>query len=338
MVMDMTEVMIQSIARNSIDKIRIDSKRAIRNAVEMAEQFSKGKFQKQFLQTVQKMLEDEQSAYYELVSKAVSYLKTDTILSFGINLGYHSCTKGAKKIRELEKEKGYSIPWAISMEISNHHMKKSYNRYVSLVDEGEELGVFTWMLWLNELKETLAMVPIIKQHEGSDFFLLCETDNVTDEFIQSVEMLNNIMVVLQWNESSEKICTKLREYQIMYGIYFTYDESDIPSIQDGTLLQKIKETNPLATVFVKKKACKDETGKQVAELIKNIRNEQRYPMLVWEFYEDSCYVDSIISEDRCFVHFDDMGNIQNSKNVKLPESNLFYGTLDSILHSTFPKE
>ena len=81
-----------------------------RNLIDLGLQFSHGRFQTNLLKQAQKMLQDQQSAYYDLVKDLSATVDHDIIATFGVNLGYNSCTKGAVVIRDIEDEKSSTFP------------------------------------------------------------------------------------------------------------------------------------------------------------------------------------------------------------------------------------
>ena len=95
------QILIETIVRKAIRDIRDSPKRSTRNLIDMALNFSEGRFQSRFFETAQSMLRDENSAYYRLIPDMVVNVDTEKIIHFGINLGYNSCTAGAKKIGAL---------------------------------------------------------------------------------------------------------------------------------------------------------------------------------------------------------------------------------------------
>ena len=57
------QILIETIVRKAIRDIRDSPKRNTRNLVDMALNFSEGRFQSRFFETAQSMLQDENSAY-----------------------------------------------------------------------------------------------------------------------------------------------------------------------------------------------------------------------------------------------------------------------------------
>lgn len=87
-----SRILIETTVRQTLKGIQEDPERSIRNLVDMALQFSEGRFQNRFFETAHTLLENEKSAYYGLIYDAVSHIETEHIVRLGMNIGYNSCT------------------------------------------------------------------------------------------------------------------------------------------------------------------------------------------------------------------------------------------------------
>ena len=101
----MSRILIETVVKKTIKELKQDPERSIRNLVDMALHFSDGRFQKHFFEIAQKMLQNESSSYYALLQDFLSYADEEHLLCFGMSLGYNSCTYGAKRIRNYEKQR-----------------------------------------------------------------------------------------------------------------------------------------------------------------------------------------------------------------------------------------
>ncbi|HAE92634.1 MAG TPA: hypothetical protein DCG60_08345, partial [Tissierella sp.] len=115
----LTKVMLEIAIERAFKEIELKSKRGIRNLVDLGAHFAKGRFQKDFYNIAQIMLENENSPYYKLVFNIVQNVDHNILKTFGINLGLNSWTYGAKKIRQYEEKKGYNVPWTIIFDFTN---------------------------------------------------------------------------------------------------------------------------------------------------------------------------------------------------------------------------
>ena len=99
---DMSRVLIETMVRKGIREIQEDPERSARNLVDMAIHFlPEGRFSRALFDNVQRMLRDEDSAYYALVSDMVHHMDAERLLTFGMLLGYDGFTLGAQHARAL---------------------------------------------------------------------------------------------------------------------------------------------------------------------------------------------------------------------------------------------
>ena len=97
-----SRVLIETVVRRALREAGDSPERVSRNMIDMALTFAEGSFQRSFFQTAQRLLCDEHSAYYGLVRDIIAHVDAERLITFGMNVGYNSCTRGARIIRENE--------------------------------------------------------------------------------------------------------------------------------------------------------------------------------------------------------------------------------------------
>ncbi|MCD7854617.1 MAG: hypothetical protein LUG66_03265 [Clostridiales bacterium] len=132
---DMLRVLAETVIRKTIKDIN-NSERSIRNWVNMALDFSEGRFQRTFFKTADDMLKNTKSPYYDLIKDSIANTDEERFLQFGMNLGYNSCTMGVKKILENEVLYGFNIPWSISIRLEAEKLSEDPESYNSVLTQG----------------------------------------------------------------------------------------------------------------------------------------------------------------------------------------------------------
>ena len=133
----MSKIIIETTVRQTLKSLKEDTKRSIRNLVDMALQFSKGRFQSRFFETAHTMLENENSAYYDLIYNAINHIETEHLIKFGMNLGYNSFTWGAQHIRTNENVLGFNIPWVIFFQMDQPDCLEHLNQFLDAFYTGK---------------------------------------------------------------------------------------------------------------------------------------------------------------------------------------------------------
>lgn len=300
-----SRIIIETMVRKAIRDIQESPKRSMRNLVDMALNFSDGRFQQRFFSVTQAMLKNENSPYYELAQNVVSHVDTDHLVRFGVNLGYNSCTKGAKQIRKIEEKKGYNVPWMLTLHLDMANQDPHDDQYQSIVSQGEELGIHAWQLFADTYPER--MLSLVAEHPDSAFIIYCKHSEITAQFLDEAFELDNLMLALRYEDGAEELCGTLREMRLLYSVYYVYSAVDTVPILSDDLFYGIQQLNPTFVSLVPAVGCPIETRAAVAAHARKLREEQRFPLLPWEVISDCLLVDSIISGDACVVAFDEDG-------------------------------
>ncbi|NMA13147.1 MAG: hypothetical protein GX933_08225 [Chloroflexi bacterium] len=330
-------LLIETTVKKALENIKRSPEQGIRNLIDMALQFSDGRFQKEFFTVVQTMLQNENSAYYELIRDTIAHVDTENLYTFGINVGYNSCTVGAQRIRENEKALGCNIPWAMCIEIDSKQYEKKFQKYDDLIFEGESLGIYTWMFFVSE--QPGKIFSLVKEHPESAFCVFCDTKDITLKFLQETTMLKNLMVVIRYDENATDVCAELRANNMLYSIWYQYGQEDTEAIINGDLFRNVQQLSPVFTVLIPENKCPSEVRQIIYSTVKQTRLDQSYSTIAWDLQGDNCLVDTIISEDACFVYFNKDGDLCDcEKTFENGHHNLFHSSITDILLNTCTKK
>ncbi|MDD7740058.1 MAG: hypothetical protein SOT28_10790 [Fusicatenibacter sp.] len=327
---------IETIVRKAITDIQDAPKRSTRNLIDMALTVAEGRFQSRFFQTAQTMLKNENSSYYKLIPDVAASVDTDKIVTFGLNLGYNSCTVGAKRIRDFEKREHFNIPWSITLAISGKDYMGKEESYRSVLNQGKALGIYTWMIYaLDGVDHILSLAA----HEPECAFVIyCDPEEITEVMLDEAENINDIMFAVRQTDGVEEACRLLRSRHFLYSVFYTYHDSDLNSIISGEHLSNIEFLHPVFTAFLAEPDCTEKTQKAVYQYVTEMRKSQKYPTVLWDAVYDSRFVDSIISEDSCSAGFDTQGYLCTFQGqLQRLEYNIFRQPLETILKQAFSK-
>ena len=324
---NLNEVLIETIVNQAIKRIQNDPERSTRNLVDIGLHFSEGRFQQSLLKLIQKMLENEQSAYYRMIPDLMSNVDSKRIVTFGMNVGYHSCTKGARMIRELEDTSHFNIPWCVSLEIDSLTYWQHNDQYHKLIKDGESLGIHTWIIY--SMDDTHHLLELAENFPDSAFIFCCAPKEITGNLLDESNNLYNIMFAVDYSEGIEEACQLLRNRKFLYSVLYTYTENDKDTILNGQILMELEPLHPTFSLFKADSSCSSELQTELYHYIHTARLDQQYQTIPFDIIYDNLFIDSIISEDAVSMHFDVNGNYKNL--------NLFKISLIEILKANFPK-
>jgi len=331
-----SRILIETVVRKTLKDIKESPERSIRNLVDMALYFSVGSFQQNFFRIAQVMLKNENSPYYALLRNVISSADTERLVCFGMNLGYNSYTMGAKRIRENEQKLGFNISWTASFQIDGAQISDYLPEYHSAITDGEKLGIYSWMLFATSHLQ--ALLPLIHDHPDSAFFLFCNPEDISASFLDSISDINNLMLVIRYEEMFEALYTYLCKSGFLYSAYYSYSEKDMELLTSGDLFYSIQQIHPIFTVLLAQPDCSEQVQRSVHQIVEQARNEQRYETFPVEFYFDNQIIDQIISDDTCFAGFNQHGALCDRTGKKKQENiNLFKIGLSAAFQYAYPK-
>ena len=336
----MSRMLVELVIKNALKNIKDNPERGIRNLADMALQFSESRFQKNFLTDIQTMLQNENSAYYELARKIISHTDTERLFTFGMNAGYNGCTAGARCIRENEMKLNCMIPWTVICRIDSRHYQANRQRYQAVLGEGEDLGIYVWMLFAMDQPQML--LSLARDYPDSAFCIFCRSDDLTDEFLNEAADLYNIMPVVRYDKSTADICSILQKRGFLYSAWYPYGQADTEQILNGELFGKMQQPDPAFAVLVPEPGCPEEVHELVYRTVKGTRGRQTCPAILYELSGDNDLINSIVSDISAppySICFDVNGDLWDRRGkAENCRSNLFQNNLTDILRNACPKK
>lgn len=369
----LTRTILETTVSKALHDLETDTNRAIRNLIDLALTFSNGRFQKTFFEAAQKMLRNEDSAYYQLTRDVVTGFDHETIKTFGINIGYNSCTFGARIIRENEEKHGFNIPWTIAFDLGQCGNRMEEEVIEAGIVQGMELGVYTYLIFYGD-RFGRDELEIYRRHPECAFILCMpsataekgildspEIFNSPENFdspgssaspdssdspelsvspdIAALQELHNCFVSLEAGTPElSGICACLRERKIPYSIHSFYGDAEAEEILAGTWVESILPDHPVFAIVFAKWECGKETRRKVEDYVIAVRNEQAYPLLMMDAWSDILKIDQIISDDSCFIGFSPDGTLFGASGRLEGRYSLKEMGLAEILSNTMPKK
>ena len=330
-------ILIETIVRKTLNAIQDTPERSIRNLVDLALHFSKGRFQQRFFQCAQQMLQNEQSAYYPLVRDIVNHVDYERLVCFGMNAGYNSCTLGAQKIRMIEKSEGFNIPWTLFLEINDHVFSAHTAAYDELISQGKAIGIFTCFLCSED--PPMEVFDLIRKHDDCAWILLCPSGHVGEAVLDEIGDLKHVMLSVTMDDDTAALCTELRSRKLLYAVHKYYHSDDLKQILNDDLLYDAQSMGAVFTALIPDLQCSANERDIVFDYVQRKRSEQQFSTIPWELMDDVLSIDTVISDDGCSAGFREDGSFFSISNGKSADGwNLFDHDLRTILSHTFEKQ
>lgn len=333
---DITKTIIELTIDNVLTDMETDVERRIRNLVDLGQNFSKGRFQKNFFEVAQKMLANEESPYYRHAKNTITKVNHETLKTFGINLGYNGCTKGAKQIRENEAIYHFNIPWTIAFSLTNSNRISEYD-IEKVILEGEKLGIYVYLIFCatNKIEQ---IVYLLKKFPDCAFVFFFKGEFVKIEVMEVLNNYHNFMIsVLSESKEFVKMTDYLTQKGFLYAVHSFYNDEKLEEITTGEWIENALRTSSTFAFLISENSCSLEVQREVQKYVLDIREQQQYPIFLMEFISDISSINQIISEDRYSIGFNSEGQFYTAAGkIEGGKNNLLTGSLQEILKKNMP--
>lgn len=303
---------IESTLNLALKRAKSDPKRSVRNVVELALNNSHGRFQRNLFDGAQRMLKNENSAYYTLAERVVYRVDHDKLKKFVINMGYNGFTCGAEHIRQNEQRFGFNIPWTFYIFAQNEEEEFTDN-VRKLVSQGMELGVYVYFVF-GDTSISEGFREIYREFDDCAFIIMCDAECINDDVTEHFEKIDNVMISVG-SDNIQQIttaCNMMKSKKQMYCIHRFYDDDSALGLFAEDKLKFYDDIGAPFVCMIPLKDCGEESRKVVNQKVLDIRFGQKYPYFAIDFAADMTEIDHIISDDTCWVLFDSNGTVISS--------------------------
>ena len=327
---DLTRLLIENTVDRALRDMERDAHRSLRNLVDLALTFSKGTFERHFLTLCRSMLENETSPYYQLLDRALRTCDRQTLKTFGINVGYEACSKGARRIREIEAAQGFNVPWALTIQAGSQGLSRLYLQ--RLVTEGTELGIRVFLLQDFQLEQDV-LEQLLREHPTCAFVVFTTGARGADWNLANLARFPNLLLSVDAHGPLVlELCRALEEERMPYALHLDYSDETA-----ATLPAQLEELQPLGSLLVLLYAqgASPETQQAAFPQVQNARTAHSYPFGLMELTQDLLAIDQVVSDDPCSLTFLADGQAVTPEGPTA--ANIRSESLTQVLRKTLPK-
>lgn len=333
---DINRIFIDTAVSRALRDIERDPDRSLRNIVDLGRVFSNGRNQSAFLQTAQKMLKKKGSAYYTLAKNTVDSVSHQTLKTFGINIGYNSCTKGTKRIRQLEAEQGFNIPWAATFIYREGEGCLSVEELKRTIDEGKAVGMYTYLVYAAG-QDAEKLTALLTRHADCAFvFFLAKGLAVSR--LEALCGYQNLMIALPGGDPAFfEAAGYLKERNCLYAVYQAYDDNTIHEAISPGFMEKLLPAGCTFCILTPTGNASAQARAAAKEYVLRVRACQLYPIIMMEYDSDMLAIDEVISQEPCRLVIGPKGEVLVPAQTGNGPQNIRNGPLMEMLRETMPR-
>ena len=282
----------------AIEDMKCNSKRSIRNLIDLGLLFSTSSEQTDFFITAQKMLTNPKNPYYPLISRIMSEVDNDTIKKVGLNLGYSSLIYGAGKLKKWQNDLGILSPWLLVYDSESDALP--IRQLERCVGEGMDLGIYSYIVCPHGPDDIPAICDTARQFDECLFLLKTPSGLIDEIAAESVGKIHNAMVSVQVADTGfqrkEDLDTfrRLKANRCLFGFYIHYNDENFMRIATPEYIRSAIELGNLFGMYIAENDVSDECSESVSSFIHKVRSESGQPLVALEWARDVKFVTSKI--------------------------------------------
>lgn len=325
---------------------------------------------KEIIQSFRRYLvEDTTSNWYQLAHRLLAESHPRIRERLAIDFFINASLIGIPKQREMEKKLGVSVPWAILMDPTEkcnlrclgcwagdyqQHEELSFDLMDRVLKEAEELGIYFIVLSGGEpLVRKKDIIALAEKHPGQVFHLFTNGTLIDEEFVQEMQRLGNITLVISvegFEETTDARRGKgvfkrvmhamdlLREGGAVFGISGTYTRKNTEELASDEFIDlMISKGVSYGWYFTYIPIGRDvdleymATPEQRAYMYERVRYfRETKPIFLADFWNDGEATNGCIAGGKRYFHINAAGEVEpcafvhysvcNIKNMSLVEA------------------
>lgn len=355
---------------NYINKDADKRDQSLLKLVDISEKLMSDKFGTKVFCNARKLICTPDSKWMNFTYKLLDEIDPHVAKMHVLNLGYQAGFYGFSKTTEFEKEHGYRLPWIILMDPTSacnrhctgcwsaeygHRVSLSYEDLDSIVTQGEELGIFFYMMTGGEpLMRKKDIVKLAEKHKKCMFYAFTNGTLIDEAFCQDMQRLGNISLALSVEgfeeqndfrrgagsfEAVTKAMDLLKAHGLVFGTSICYTSKNYQTVTSDEFLDFLIEKGvrycwyfhymPVGNSAVTDLLLTPEQREYMYHRIREIRAmEGGKPIFTIDFQNDGTYIGGCIAGGRFYCHINPNGDVEpcvfiHYSNANIHEKSLF---------------
>lgn len=307
--MDLQRTIVEGTVSRALRDMEGDTHRTARNLVDLGMSLARGPFERQFFAKCRQILDDDSSPCFEMIRRVLSCFDRQTLLTFGVNVGFEGCSRGAKRIREVESREGFNVPWTIRIAAGEQGLSRIYVQRV--ITEAMELGVHVFILEDCGLAQS-DLRQILTDNPPCAFGVITHGLWGQDWDLDVLADLHNLLLCVDGEGPlALELCHALEDARMPYAAYLCYDDR----IQN--LDSRLEAVGALGSplVLLLGDGAGPEAQAQVRRRVLESRSSYAYSFVPIDLPGDLLAIDRIISDDPCSLAILSDGGVRTIEGV-----------------------
>ena len=290
---------INTAISKAIDDMKSDTKRSIRNLIDLGLLFSKSENQKRFFNAAQEVISNPKNAYHSLVKRMIADVNQDTIKKTGLNLGYSSLIYGANKLRNRHAPPDDPLPWLLIFDMGDSSAAL-FERMKHFIAEGRELGIYSYIVCPHKKNDISAICEIAKRFDECLFILTVSSDLISEQTAKAIGDTHNMITSVHisgsgfFNRNAGDAFLLLKQNRCLYGFDIGYNDLNMEQVTASEYIRSAISLGNIFGMYIPEDSASDRCKAAVYEFVCRERGANGQPLIGLEWMRDMRYISKTI--------------------------------------------
>ena len=292
------------------------------------------------------------SKWMKYIDNLLNDVHPNIIKAKALNTAYEAGYRGFRIAQDMKKKHDINIPWIILVDPTSacnlkctgcwsaeygHLIQLSYEELDRIITEGEELGIYAWLMTGGEpLIRKADILKLAEAHPYSSFHIFTNGTLIDDAFCEEVVRLGNIApsISLEGFEEVNDLrrgkgvfqkvmhaMDTMKKHKLLFGTSICYTSSNYKTVTSDEFLDMIISKGVKYTWYfhympVGNDASTDllltpEQREYMYHRVREIRaGEGGKPIIVVDFQNDGEYVSGCVAGGKYYCHINPNGDVE----------------------------
>ena len=292
------------------------------------------------------------SKWMKYIDNLLNDVHPNIIKAKALNTAYEAGYRGFRIAQDMKKKHDINIPWIILVDPTSacnlkctgcwsaeygHLIQLSYEELDRIITEGEELGIYAWLMTGGEpLIRKADILKLAEAHPCSSFHIFTNGTLIDDAFCEEVVRLGNIApsISLEGFEEVNDLrrgkgvfqkvmhaMDTMKKHKLLFGTSICYTSSNYKTVTSDEFLDMIISKGVKYTWYfhympVGNDASTDllltpEQREYMYHRVREIRaGEGGKPIIAVDFQNDGEYVSGCVAGGKYYCHINPNGDVE----------------------------
>lgn len=349
---NVTRTLVSKTIDGALYYVNKDREKNLLKLVDISEKLMGDQFEQEVFDGARNLIGNPDAKWMKFAMNIMDELDPHVVKTHVLNLGYQAGFYGFAKTSAFAEEHGYRIPWIILMDPTSacnkhcigcwsaeygHKVSMTYEDLDSIVTQGEELGIYFYMMTGGEpLMRKADIVKLAEKHNKSMFYAFTNGTLIDDDFCKEMVRLGNISLALSIEgfeeqndsrrgegsfESTVKAMELLQKYRLPCGTSICYTSKNYQTVTGDEFLDFLISKGvrycwyfhymPVGNDASTELLLNPEQREYMYHRIREIRGmEGGKPLFTIDFQNDGEFVGGCIAAGRFYCHINPNGDVE----------------------------